>query len=147
MRCFHIMLLVVLAATPALAGYGRADAPRDMHPRELGELFCTARIAGDMSPLAPYFAPKLRRRLAATDDPATVPWQSRNLRPTSCDIRIVNGFDDTIGVLVAIDYVAGATRWTDTLNLERTPASWWLNNVFYAGGGNLRFRLFEQQAD
>ena len=30
---------------------------------------------------------------------------------------------------------------------ERTPASWWLNNVFYAGGGNLRFRLFEQQAD
>lgn len=29
------------------------------------------------------------------------------------------------------------------INLERTPDSWLINNVFYDGGGNLRFRLFE----
>lgn len=145
MRVFQLSLLL-LAATPALADYGRADAPRDIHPLELGELFCAARIAGDMSPLERYFAPKLQRLLATVDDAASVPWQGRDTRPTGCTVEILNGFDDTIGVLVAVSYVADGTRWTDTLNLERTPDSWWLNNVFYEGGGNLRFRLFEQQA-
>ena len=42
-----------------------------------------------------------------------------------------------------ITYVAQAHRWADTLNLERTPDSWLLNNVFYDGGGNLRFRLVD----
>ena len=37
--------------------------------------------------------------------------------------------------------LGGTQRWADTLNLERTPDSWLLNNVFYQGGGNLRFRL------
>lgn len=146
MRFFHVLLLM-LAATPALADYGRADAPRDIHPLELGELFCAARIAGDMAPLERYFAPKLERVLRAADDPAAVPWQGRDARPTGCTVEVVNGFDDTIGVLVAVSYVAGAAAWTDVLNLERTPDSWWLNNVFYEGGGNLRFRLVEQQAE
>ena len=144
MRCLQVLLLPFLT-TPAWADYGRADAPRDIHPLEFGELFCAARIAGDMTPLEGYFAPKLKRLLRAADDPAAVPWQSRDTRPTGCTVDIVNGFDDTIGVLVAITYHAGGTRWTDTLNLERTPDSWWLNNVFYEGGGNLRFRLIERQ--
>jgi hypothetical protein len=145
MRLFHVLLLV-FAATPALGDYGRADAPRDIHPLELGELFCAARIAGDMAPLERYFAPKLERVLTAADDPTAVPWQGRDARPTACSVEVVNGFDDTIGVLVAVSYVAADASWTDVLNLERTPDSWWLNNVFYEGGGNLRFRLFEQQA-
>jgi hypothetical protein len=146
MRFFHV-LLMFFAATPALADYGRADAARDIHPLELGEMFCAARIAGDMTPLQRYFAPKLERVLAASDDPAAVPWQGRDLRPAACSADIVNGFDNTIGVLVAVTYVANGTRWTDVLNLERTPDSWWLNNVFYEGGGNLRFRLFERQGN
>lgn len=141
-----LISVFMLAATPALADYGRADAPRDIHPLELGELFCAARIAGDMAPLERYFAPKLERVLAAADDPAAVPWQGRDARPSGCSAEIVNGFDDTIGVLVAVSYVAADANWTDVLNLERTPDSWWLNNVFYEGGGNLRFRLFERQA-
>jgi len=47
----------------------------------------------------------------------------------------------TVGVLVEVSYAGGGRNWSDTLNLERTPDSWLLNNVFYEGGGNLRFRL------
>ncbi len=142
-------LLTVLVIAPALAaslpmanGYGAADAPRNITPEALGKLFCEARISGEMTAVAAYFAPKLKKLLAETSSSVAIPWQSRPERPTRCDIRILNGFRDTVGVLVQLSYQAGEQQWSDTLNLERTPASWRLNNVFYEGGGNLRFRLF-----
>lgn len=140
-----LLALVAPAAAQQLAmanGYGALDAPRDISPQQLGEMFCTARLSGDMSPLAPFFADKLAKLIGeATATATAVAWQSRPDHPQDCDISIVNGYDDTIGVLIAVAYTSGPQQWTDTLNLERTPDSWRLNNVFYDGGGNLRFRL------
>ena len=130
----------VAASLPMANGYGALDAPRDTDPLTLAQQFCDARISGDMSALEKFFAPKLVRLLAETP-PASVPWQTFPDHPKSCEATILNGFDDTVGVLVEITYLADARRWADTLNLERTPDSWLLNNVFYEGGGNLRFRL------
>jgi hypothetical protein len=140
---------LVALATPAFAaplemanGYGAIDAPRDITPEQLGRLFCAARLGGDMATLAPYFAEKLATLVteaAATGTP--VAWQGTPDTPDACSVSILNGYDDTVGVLVAVAYTAGARHWTDTLNLERTPESWRLNNIFYGGGGNLRFRL------
>jgi hypothetical protein len=125
---------------PMANGYGAIDAPRDIDPLALAQLFCDARITGDMSPLQKFFAPKLSRLL--TEAPAAaIPWQTFPDRPQSCELKVVNGYDDTIGVMVEVTYMADARKWADTLNLERTPDSWLLNNVFYDGGGNLRFRL------
>lgn len=147
MRLLTLVLLFTLATSPAGAvGYGRADSPRDISPIELGQLFCESRVHQDMRPLGRFFAPKLVRLLADTDESrlATgVPWQSSTHRPSSCTVEILNGFDDTIGVLVEISYQAPERQWSDVINLERTPDSWLINNVFYEGGGNLRFRLFE----
>jgi hypothetical protein len=126
-----VLLLTLLVLTGARAGYGLIDTPRDTDPLRLAKAFCTARISGDMSPLAPYFAPKLRQVLEAAGD-QPIPWQSRDIRPENCS------------VLVRLTYQAGTERWADTLNFERTPTSWLLNNVFYEPGGNLRFRLFEE---
>lgn len=141
--------LFALAASAAAAqqlamanGYGALDAARDVSPQQLGEMFCAARISGDMAPLAPFFADKLVKLLGeATATNTPVSWQALPGRPDTCAISVVNGYDDTIGVLVAVAYTADTQHWTDTLNLERTPQSWRLNNVFYEGGGNLRFRL------
>ena len=145
-----LLALMALLAQPALAaglpmanGYGDSDTPRDIDPETLGHMFCTARLTGDMAPVAPYYARKLTTLLAKTPDATAVPWQSVPDRPSGCDIRILNGFTNTIGVLVEVSYTAATARWSDTLNLERTPDSWRLNNVFYQGGGNLRFRLFD----
>jgi hypothetical protein len=147
MRIVALVSLIALAASPALAvGYGRADAPRDIEPVELGRLFCESRVQQDMRPLERYFAPKLASLLAGIEPShlaTAVPWQSTEYRPSSCTVEILNGFDDTIGVLVRISYQAPQARWSDVINLERTPHSWLINNVFYEGGGNLRFRLFE----
>jgi hypothetical protein len=146
-----IIALACLAAlaAPALAvssmqtanGYGALDAPRDIDPQHLGLLFCDARIKGDMTPIEKYYAPKLVDILADLPPDTPIPWQGMPNHPTSCGIKILNGFDDTVGVLVEIDYASGVRHWADTLNLERTPDSWRLNNIFYEGGGNLRFRL------
>jgi hypothetical protein len=144
-----LALAFLLVATPALAaqsmemanGYGWIGANRDVSPEQLGQLFCSARISGDMTPLEKFYAPKLRTLLAELPSSATVPWQGVTDRPQSCNVRILNGFDNTVGVLVEVRYAGPATQWADTLNLERTPDSWLLNNVFYEGGGNLRFRL------
>jgi hypothetical protein len=140
-----VPLAFLVLATPAAAvslpmanGYGALDAPRDTDPLTLGQLFCNARIAGDMSPLEKFYAPKLTKLLQGA---SVVPWQTYPDTPQSCAVSIVNGFDDTVGVIVEVAYTAAAHKWVDQLNLERTPDSWLLNNVFYDGGGNLRFRL------
>ncbi|MBI4920372.1 MAG: hypothetical protein HY834_01365 [Devosia nanyangense] len=149
MRTLAALAFLACLTAPAAAaslemanGYGAIDAPRNIDPARLGQLFCASRIAGDMAPLAPFLAPKLTRLIDSTPESA-VPWQGFPDRPQRCDIAIVNGFADTIGVLVRLTYVADSRKWSDTLNLERTPDSWLLNNVFYDGGGNLRFRLLE----
>ena len=132
------------AAPPPDNGYGAIDAVRDITPQALGEAFCKARIEGNMTPLARHFAPKLSELIEASANVGDIPWQSAAATPTGCSIEIVNGFDDTIGVLVRITYSSAEGSWADTLNLERTPDSWLINNVFYADGGNLRFKLFDQ---
>lgn len=149
MRILAAFAFLACLTAPALAaslemanGYGAIDAPRNIDPATLGQLFCASRIAGDMTPLAPFLAPNLTRLIDGTPASA-VPWQAFPDRPQRCDVTILNGFADTIGVLVQVTYLADARKWSDTLNLERTPDSWLLNNVFYDGGGNLRFRLLE----
>ncbi len=143
-------LLLALSISPAFAatsagmpGYGAIDAPRDTTPIALAQDFCAARIHGDMAPLQRYFAPKLLQVLDGTPADAA-PWQTYPDRPQSCTTELLNGFADTVGVLVRVSYTAGDRHWSDTLNFERTETSWLLNNVFYETGGNLRFRLFDQ---
>jgi hypothetical protein len=143
---FALVTIPALATTPSMPGYGALDAPRDIDPIRLGQLFCESRVREDMQPLERFFAPKLAGlldELEASHLAMAVPWQSFIHRPSSCTVEILNGFDDTIGVLVQISYQAPQARWSDVINLERTPDTWLINNVFYEGGGNLRFRLFE----
>ena len=130
------------ASLPMANGYGAIDAPRDTDPLTLARLFCNARISGDMTPLQGFFAPKLTKLLAGAPA-AAIPWQTYPDRPDTCVVTVVNGYDDTVGVIVEVAYAATARTWVDQLNLERTPDSWLLNNVFYDGGGNLRFRLVD----
>lgn len=69
MRALVPLAVLVLAAQAAGAslpmgnGYGAFGAPRDIEPLALGQLFCTARIAGNMSALEKYYAPNLVRLL------------------------------------------------------------------------------------
>lgn len=145
-----LALLVCLASTlPAPAaslslgnGHGAIDAVRDIDAVGLGHRFCEARLLEDMSRIDGHVTPRLVALLASVE-PEDVPWQSVPDRPTGCEITVVNGVADTAGVLLAVHYTAGAGTWTDTLSLIRTPDSWLITNVFYDGGGNLRFRLLE----
>ena len=76
-----VLPLTLLVLTGAGAGYGDIGAPRDTDPLTLAKAFCAARLGnGDMSPLARWYAPKLRKVLD-TAAGAPVPWQSRDLKP------------------------------------------------------------------
>jgi len=151
MRTFltALILAIALPATAASTvpplgnGYGAKDAVRDIDSVTLGREFCAARLLDDMSRVSKYIAPKLQTMLAEAGD--SVPWQSVDVRPTGCDISVINGATDTIGVLLLVSYSAPGATWSDTLTLQRTPDSWHIHNVFYEGGGNLRFRLFQAQ--
>lgn len=150
MRMLFALAFILALAAPAAAasslemanGYGWSGAVRDVTPERLGQLFCDARRSGDMSALDKFYAPKLSRLLGeAAAAGVAVSWQGYPDQPQNCAISILNGYDDTVGVMVELSYAAIGKSWSDTLNLERTPDSWLLNNVFYQGGGNLRFRL------
>lgn len=137
----------IAASVPMGAGYGAIDAPRDTDPTTLAQKFCDARVSRTgMDDLAPWFAPKLVALLdrhANSHLAAAVPWQGYIYHPTSCTLEVLNNAPNTIGVLIKITYTAPERVWSDTLNFERTPDSWLINNVFYEQGGNLRFRLFD----
>jgi hypothetical protein len=143
-RLVFCLLIAGISMGPAMgdSSHGDASTPRDPDARRLGEMFCAARIGGDMRPILPYIDPRLRKvSLIAIGD---FLWQGRPAaRPTSCTIDIVNGFDRTIEVLVRITYLAPRETWSDIINLERTPTGWVITNLFYETGGNLRFRMFE----
>jgi hypothetical protein len=135
-----------LAASPPMGnGYGAIDAPRDTDPLALAQRFCDARVHRTaMEDLAPWFAPKLASLLDQHTHAhlaTAVPWQSYIDDPIGCTLEVLNGAVNTIGVLVKVTYTSAERTWSDTLNFERTPDSWLLNNVFYERGGNLRFRL------
>ena len=147
----RIVLAIALSiiALPASAGsvamgsgHGAIDALRDIDALGLGHRFCEARLLDDMSRVEGYLAPRLTRLLVRVA-PDEVPWQSGEIRPTGCLVEVVNNIDNTAGVLLRLQYSAPGMQWEDTLGLLRTPDSWRITNVFYEGGGNLRFRLFE----
>ncbi len=128
------------ASVPMGAGHGAIDARRNIDAVGLGEEFCAARLVGDMSRIDAHVAPLLAEVLARAR--GDVPWQTYSETPTWCEVEPM-GATDTAGVLLRVNYTADGHRWSDTLSLQRTPTTWLINNVFYEGGGNLRFRLVE----
>ena len=112
----------IAASLPMANGYGALDAPRDIDPLTLARRFCDARIAGDMSPLEKFFAPKLSRLLAQTPA-AKVAWQTFPDHPASCEAKIINCFADTVGALAELTYFSAVRNGADSLKLEPTPSS------------------------
>jgi hypothetical protein len=164
MRISLILSLLLLSALPAAARYdaGSPETPRHPDPAELGQLFCQARVTGDMTLLDGHLAGVLlesigeaEKKLEAfrTQYPnAThpfsneLPWQTYPDRPSRCATEIVNGIDKAPVVLVKLSYFVPGNpdaKWSDTIQMDRTPTSWLIDNVFYANGGNMRFKLFE----
>jgi hypothetical protein len=163
----HISLissLLVLSALPAAARYdaGSRDTPRHPDPIELGQIFCQARVTGDMTLLDGHLAGVLSESISDAEQKLAafraqypnathkfsngLPWQTYPDRPSRCAVEIVNGIDKAPVVLVKLSYfVPGSpdAKWSDTIQMDRTPDSWLIDNVFYANGGNMRFRLFE----
>ena len=92
------LLLVSSLALPARAEDGMVT----LKAEQIGQVFCLS-------------------RLLAQTPAAKVAWQTFPDHPASCEAKILNGFDDTVGVLVELTYFADARHWADTLNLERTP--------------------------
>lgn len=147
---FILTATTALAASPEVGGgYGAIDAKRDVDPLVLAQKFCDLRVHhGDMHELSAWFAPKLARLIDQHENSmlaAAVPWQGYIYKPSSCTVEVLNGFSNTIGVLVKLHYTSPQREWSDTLNFQRTRDSWLLNNVFYEDGGNLRFTLFNWQ--
>jgi len=164
MRSSLIVLMLLTLSSPVSARYdaGSADTPRHPNPVELGSLFCNARITGDMSMVDAYVAPVLKQSIAAVADRAErfrqrfpdkrvpltegLPWQTLPDQPARCAIEIVNGIENAPIILVKLSYFVDGDaqpRWADTIQLDRTPDRWLIDNVFYAHGGNMRFKLLE----
>ena len=164
MRSSLIALMLLALCSPASARYdaGNADTPRHPDPVELANIFCNATITGDMSLIDPHVAPVLQDSIAAVDVRAQsfrerhpgvpvpladgLPWQTFKDRPTRCAVEFVNGIEKAPIILVKLSYFVDGeskAKWADTIQLDRTPDHWLIDNVFYANGGNMRFRLLE----
>jgi hypothetical protein len=129
-----------LIATPASAV--------SMSTTQIAEIFCIARLAGDMAPVLALLTPELgalvEKHLAPGADPATaIPWQSGSDYANTCDAVGANGTSEEPVAILAYGFrEEGKSGYADGLVLHFVDQRLRLDDIrFGIGGDTLRQRL------
>lgn len=135
-----LALTAALATTPAFAV--------SMSTSQIAEVFCIARLSGDMAPVLAILTPELselvHKHLPSGADPATaIPWQSQSEYPNTCDPVGAQGSADAPIAVVAYGHrEADKAGYGDGIVLHFVEERLRIDDINYGvGGGTLRQRL------
>lgn len=135
-----LVLTATLAATPSLAV--------SMSTTQIAQVFCIARLSGDMAPVLAILTPELgelvRQHLPSGADPTTaIPWQSRSDYANSCDPVGAQGSGDAPIAVIAYGFrEADKIGYADGIVLHFVEKRLRLDDItFGIGGDTLRQRL------
>lgn len=150
--------IAYLAAALTLAG-GAAIASEDRTPEGLGEIFCAARVSGDMAPVEALATAELTEAIATAeaqkeawekanpgDKPPLgdgIPWQSWPDYAAECVVDQISFEMDQARVWIEYRFPEEPdASFRDVLDLKLVDAGgarqWRLDNVSYATDGDLR---------
>lgn len=133
-------LTAALATPPAFA--------LSMSTAQIAEVFCIARLSGDMAPVLALLTPELgemvEKHLPSGADAATaIPWQSKSDYANTCDPVGAQGSGDAPIAVIAYGHrEADKFGYADGIVLHFVEERLRIDDITYGvGGGTLRQRL------
>lgn len=139
-----ILVIAALAATasPTLA--------MSLTAAQVGEIYCYARLSGDMAPvlaiLSPELAALVQQHLPQGADAATaIPWQSSDEYANTCMPVGASGTAEQPEIVIAFGYRDAAKgQYADRLVMRFIDKRLRIDDIAYATTGTLREKLSEK---
>lgn len=141
------MKLPILFAAAIVALAARPAAALSLTANQVGEIYCAARLGGDMAPvlaiLTPELAALVARHLPQGADAATaIPWQSSADYANTCMPVGASGTLDTPEIVIAFGYDdPNKAQYADKLVTRFVDQRLRIDDIEYATGGTLREKL------
>ena len=130
---------LALTASPALA--------LSLTSSQVGEIYCDARLSGDMAPVLAILTPELaaivaKALLAGADAATAVPWQSNSDYANTCMPVGASGTAEQPEIVIAFGYRDPAkSQYADRLIMRFVDKRLRIDDIAYATNGTLRERL------
>lgn len=134
-----LLLTAALVTTPASA--------LSLTATQVGDIYCAARLSGDMAPvlaiLSPELAALVAEKLPAGADAATaVPWQSQADYANTCMPVGASGTAEQPEIVIAFGYRDPAkAQYADRLIMRFIDKRLRIDDIAYATSGTLREKL------
>ena len=122
-----LFLFAVALATPSIA-------QSQLNPGQIGNAFCAAVVAGDLTALVPLLTPALGELTAGRDD---VRWHTGDLAPVACMAVGASGTADAPVSVLFLTFPGGKTA-SDQLILNFVADQLRIDDVGYDRSGTLR---------
>lgn len=139
-------LFMLLAMTVPVASLPASAA--SMSTGQIADIFCIARLSGDMAPVMAILTPKLgelvEAHMPAGSDVATaIPWQSKPDYANTCQTVGAQGSGEAPIAVLAYGYrEADKVGYADGIVLRSIEGRLRIDDINYGvGGGTLRQRL------
>lgn len=130
---------LLLSATPASA--------LSLTATQVGDIYCAARLSGDMAPVLAILTPELAaivaKKLPAGADAATaIPWQSQSDYANTCMPVGASGTAEQPEIVIAFGYRDPAkAQYADRLVMRFVDQRLRIDDIAYATSGTLRQKL------
>ena len=129
----------LLTASPVLA--------LSLTSAQVGEIYCDARLSGDMVPVLAILTPELAALVAKSipagaDASMAVPWQSSTDYASNCMPVGASGTAERPEIVIAFGYAdPGKPQYADRLIMSFVDKRLRIDDIAYARSGTLREKL------
>lgn len=150
-RAWHAsgMKLSVLLVTAALSLAASPAPALSLSSSQVGDIYCAARLSGDMAPVLAILTPELAALVAqhlpdGADAATTIPWQSSSDYANTCMPVGASGTADAPEIVIAFGYRdPNKAQYADKLVMRFVNQRLRIDDVAYSTGSTLRERLIK----
>lgn len=138
---------IILPIAVAIAGLATPVSARSLTSTQLGEIYCAARLSGDMAPVLAILTPELAGLVTGAvpegaDAATAIPWQSEPDYANTCMPVGASGTYEQPELIVAFGFrEAGKAGYADRLLLRFVDDRLRIDDIAYGTSGTLRQRL------
>ncbi|HVY51905.1 MAG TPA: hypothetical protein VHA07_10155 [Devosia sp.] len=141
------MKLPILFACSALALAATPAAALSLTSSQVGDIYCAARLSGDMAPILAILTPELAALVAqhlpdGADAATVIPWQSSDDYPATCMPVGATGTAEAPEIVIAFGARdPSKAQYADKLVMRFVDQRLRIDDIAYATGGTLREKL------
>lgn len=153
LRAWHDsrMKLSILFTTAVLALTATPAVALSLTSTQVGDIYCDARLSGDMAPVLAILTPDLAALVAqhlpkGADAATTIPWQSNTDYANTCMPVGASGTAESPEIIIAFGYDdPNKAQYADKLVMRFVDQRLRIDDIEYSTGGTLREKLGKTQ--